>query len=307
MNNPQYVLYFSHSWLPEHVDLNITLWAHLWEHCRLLVDDNQEEQPPYYISRLEHLVRRSDLFLAVLVPSLPRETVDQVSPYSLFEIALAERAGLPRLVLYDIRTHFTPSEAQKSAAGVRYIPFEIDDLVAGGGEPVWSGIADWLATAMAQSQPRPLPPPRRAAVLLPDGSEKDRTVDAIHRGLAATGFELDDLASASNDVEALAMLRSTDLLVADVGCETLWDLYGMAHALMVPTVRLLRDNGPRGLNQLPTILKGHSRGYHHDLVHWSELDQLERAIADRTNALLQVLEEIDDFDEGRTFFERRRR
>ena len=41
MDVNQYLLYLSHSWLSNHVDLNIALWDHLWAQCRFLVDHNE--------------------------------------------------------------------------------------------------------------------------------------------------------------------------------------------------------------------------------------------------------------------------
>jgi hypothetical protein len=96
-------VYFSHSWRPRDVDLNVRVWEALSDHCELLVDAPEEPgaHPPYYINRIEELLRRSDLFLSVLTYREPKEgeftLADaqlRCSPYSLFEIRLAERAEI---------------------------------------------------------------------------------------------------------------------------------------------------------------------------------------------------------------------
>src|SRR5271163_2095627 len=116
-------VYFSQSWHPRDVDLNVHVWNELSPMCELLVDEPEELalEPPYYINRIEELLRKADLFLAVLTYR-PRDTGPRCSPYMLFEIRLAERADLPRLVLYERKTGFRPP--QHPRLWECYMPFE---------------------------------------------------------------------------------------------------------------------------------------------------------------------------------------
>jgi len=61
-------VYFSQSWWPRDVDLNLRVWSEFAPTCELLVDEPEDPSadPPYYVSRIEELLRRADLFLAVL-------------------------------------------------------------------------------------------------------------------------------------------------------------------------------------------------------------------------------------------------
>ena len=100
----RFAVYFSHSWRPNDVDLNVRVWEELAADCELLVDEPDEPgaNPPYYINRIEELLQRADLFVSVLTHREPRagdftgeDANLRCSPYSLFEIRLAQRAGLP--------------------------------------------------------------------------------------------------------------------------------------------------------------------------------------------------------------------
>src|ERR1039458_6718890 len=113
----RFAVYFSHSWRPRDVELNLQIWQELAPDCTLLVDVPEEPgaDPPYYINRIEELLRRTDLFVSVLTYREPRAGelppatgTLRCSPYSLFEIRLAERADIPRLVLYERRSGFRP-------------------------------------------------------------------------------------------------------------------------------------------------------------------------------------------------------
>src|SRR3954447_12753051 len=122
--------YYSHSWRPQDVDLNLCVWEEIAPRCSLLVDANRREDgkaPSYYINKLEEFARRSDIFIAVLThrepdrEKGPREggRLLRCSAASLFEIRLAERARRPRLVLYDNRTGFRPAQS----GDCLYLPF----------------------------------------------------------------------------------------------------------------------------------------------------------------------------------------
>ncbi len=59
-------VYFSQSWRPRDVDLNVRVWNKISPACKLQVDEPEDSSadPPYHINRIEELLRRSDLFLA---------------------------------------------------------------------------------------------------------------------------------------------------------------------------------------------------------------------------------------------------
>jgi hypothetical protein len=158
MGKAQYVSYFSHSWLPEHVDLNLLFWDHLWAAgCRLLVDDNEVDNPPYFVCRIEHLIRCSDLFIALipapvgggLSPNI-RDT-RQVSPFVMFEIALAERIRLPQLIVYDSGCQFEPGTAPRQNA--RHVIADTRDLGQGRADAIWEVVANWLRTVTSAKSP----------------------------------------------------------------------------------------------------------------------------------------------------------
>ena len=56
----KFEVYFSHSWHAPDVPLNCHFWKLLSERCTLLVDPNDEENPPYYINRIEEIFNRQD-------------------------------------------------------------------------------------------------------------------------------------------------------------------------------------------------------------------------------------------------------
>ena len=104
MIDQRFSVYFSHSWKPQDVDLNLYGWRWLAEKsCDLFVDANEGEKPHYppgyYVNRIEEFIRRCDLFFAVLTYREDGAKDNgglRCSPYSLFEIRLAERARRPR-------------------------------------------------------------------------------------------------------------------------------------------------------------------------------------------------------------------
>ena len=52
-------VYFSQSWRPRDVDLNVRVWSEFSPTCELLVDEAEDPsaEPPYYINRIEELCR----------------------------------------------------------------------------------------------------------------------------------------------------------------------------------------------------------------------------------------------------------
>lgn len=304
-------LYFSHSWRPSDVDINVTIWDTIWERCELLVDRNPDPavKPPWYVNRLEEYIRRSDLFLAALPfrdsrvedPQYPDEKV-RCSPWSLFEVRLAERARKPRLVIYDSRTHFQPGTERSKQ--VRYLPYNLEDLHGSRGRYIRDELVDWLDEVDKAIPPRTFRPNQKATLLVPDGVDRDRIVAAASKGLEAADFiDIAVITRTHTDVEVLNHLYASGLLVAELGSGPLWDVYGMAHALFLPTVRLMRStSGYPG--EVPIILRGHPGGYQEDLARWTTFDELQSAVTSHAAAMRDTRHPINSREEGRQHFQR---
>jgi hypothetical protein len=314
-------LYFSRSWKPEHVDLNLAIWRLVADKCDLLMDEPSDN---YFINRLEELIRRSDLFLAALPyrkpgaraaapPDAPQVVMQEgdeclnCSPGSLFEIRLAERANRPRLVFYDYRTGFKPPDYPPPTA--RYIAANFDEIKVylknrRLGEQLEDDIRDWLDKSDRQLAPRNYRYSDVSLLLLPDDlPARDAVERQIVRALEAANYRRPvTLSSKSfrNDAELFRLLAMGGLLVAEVSDLTNFGLYSIAHARFVPAIRLFHGTGEdvkRGA--APWLLRGHPGGYQHDLVCWTEPDEaFFAAVRDRALAMTQHAETIDDYDLG---------
>src|SRR5215471_18955782 len=181
MSGELFAAYFSHSWRASDVDFNVEVWRQISGACRLLVDlpEAAVSNPPYYINRVEELLRRSDVFVCVLAArdapvdlaaSAGSDSSLRCSEYSLFEIRLAERFARPRLVLYERSTRFRPPEARDNEI---YIPF---DRAAGRALPeddqlqqvIYPRIASWLAWVSGHHRPQSYQPQTSALIVLPE-------------------------------------------------------------------------------------------------------------------------------------------
>jgi len=317
----KYSVYFSHSWRPQDVDLNQAAWDAMCPDCNLLVDEDTVAEPPYFVNRIEQYIRRSDLFVAIL--TFRDKPSERVKPYaamagsspdskvrcseaSLFEVRLAERARKPRLVLYDPRTRFLPGSPNSSQ--VKYIPFDPLDVINRRSTYAADGIREWLQELRKERvEPRIMKPNQTALLLLapsPDGAE---LASRLGSALADEGYiEVKEVLSTWTDAQVVVTLFSSSLLVADVAEAAVWDLYAMAHALFVPTIRLARSAAASPDRDLPWLLRGHPYGYQADLVRWTSLDDLTKAVADRAVAMRDTRTLISDSRIGRDFLERRR-
>ncbi len=302
----RFAVYFSHSWRPRDVDLNLQLWDQLAGRCELLVDipDEPGANPPYYINRIEELFRRTDFFVSVLTyreategATEPGDARLRCSPYSLFEVRLAERADMPRLILYERSTGFRPP--QRNRPGELYIPFDraTRDRLP---EPrqwetvVRPKVQDWTEWAARISAPSSYEQSMCALVLAGAG-RPDRLDDVIgdclsSRGYDPTRFDPDRQASR----EAFRLLREAGLVVADFGTDGPLgqQLYAAAHALGVPTIRLRSAAASR--DPLPWVLRGDPGGYQHDIVEWSTPDDLPALIDPRIAAMFRVSSALRD-------------
>jgi hypothetical protein len=318
MTNP--VLYYSHSWLAEHVDANLRIWNAVSGRFALRADPNvtaQGADPPYHVSRIEAHIRESDAFLALLLPGRGANVSSATegdktgaayvgSAYTLFEVRLAERAGKPRLILYDAETRFAPS-AESRGKNVQYLRFERGDL-NNGASKLWNVVEEWMVAVSRRIERSQDIKDHQAAVLLPrHGTKRGFEAEIVRSALASTCLtEIVDVASVTTDVEAINVLQSCSILVADLSSRSTWDLYGLAHALFTPTIRLFQNTKALTNQSLPRSLRGHAAGYKDDLVRWSNATELRAALAERTEMICAKPNLITDLQTGQEFFEHRR-
>ena len=314
----KFAVYFSHSWDSEHVDLNLFVWEQIHERCKLLVDlpDENAPHPPYYINRIEELLCRSDLFIAVLpyrepkADASPEQTQTHCSAGALFEIRLAERANLPRLVLYDVRTHFKPPQnPPKHAVYIRRQFEEVIAALPSGEGALRDQIQDWLARGGKQSQPKSNDRPIEAYILLPRAlPDRQQVFTRIRDAVTSAGFDepIDLDGAFQSDAELFQILSRGGLLVADVSNGEQFPAYCIAHALFVPAVRLWPSQAEFSVADLPSLLRGHPGGYQHDLVRWRAPEDLSAAIKAHAAAMFAVARPVAGYDEGCRLFEKRR-
>jgi len=310
----KFAVYGSHSWRPGDVDLNRLVWSEIAKASELLVDvpDDSAADPPYYISRIEELLRRSDLFVSVLPhrTEADRPTggsdVLQCSVYALFEIRLVERFNLPRLVLYEQSTGFRPPPRVRPSEC--YVPF-----VRGRGEVLpeqsnWRKviqpkIQQWLEWINDHRRPASYEQSTNALVLMPPGLADDGTCEALESALREAGYDAGRLDPRRHgNTQAFRMLHEAGLIVADVGGADAptAELYAAAHSLCIPAIRVLDENA-----RLPWILQGHPGGYQHDIVRWTEGAQLAEPIVPRARAMFRLSRALDD-ESARRYFESKR-
>ena len=316
-------LYFSHSWHPTEVDLNLFCWSRAADRCNLLVDlpDEPTPDPPYYINRLEAMLRRSDLFLAVLpyrprpdragAPATRSDAGMECSPGILFEIRLAERADLPRLILYDIRTGFrAPDYTPRHARYVGQNFDELRDRVLTLGDWLAGDLDEWLSWACDHIRPRRHEHLDTPLVLLPERlPHKDQVMDQIAGALAPANYKRPVAVDGtfSHDAELGSMLASGGLLVAELSVAEEMDLYSVAHARFIPAIRLYHrpDDAP-GRVTLPRLLRGHPGGYEHDVIAWTDPADLSEAIQKHAKAMMAAARTISGFEPGKPLFLRHR-
>jgi TIR domain len=316
----KYTLYLSHGWAPEDADLNTSVWALLADRCNLLIDmpEPVATKPPYYINRIETLLRRSDVFVSILTyqPGAAARAKGRgderlnCSAACLFEARLAERADLPRLVIYDHRTGFKPPPPFGSHA--RYFGLNLDEVKDYLPQPhagLKQTIADWLADVTRLVLPAQWTQADRCCVYLSSGvPRRDEVATHIRDALIGANFRppVQLPAPADNDIEVLRELRNAGLVVADLSDDNDLAVYAMAHALFIPAVRLLAAGAGEAERALPWILRGHPGGYQHDLVRWTEPADIAEAVAARASAMFEAARALTSYEAGRRVLQSRR-
>ena len=297
--------YFSHSWKDEDVPLNTAVWETIYKDCELYVDQTGVYQGAYYINRLERLIRRSDVFISVL-PYRKREQKEDArgdytlccSEYALFEVRLAERARKPRWVIYDEETGFEKPEITSDL--VMYTSISAKEELARGALLIREAGEKWLQQVRKVLR-KPEPP---AVALLVDESASDAAAvqKAVQRGLKDAKYKkIVNITTGHTDAEVVAILQASKLLVAEIGAASVGDIYAMAHALFIPSIRFMREN--RG--NLPWLLDGHPGGYQHDLIYVTADNDLGAEVKKRAEAMRDSRDPIRGLEEGMAYFRSR--
>jgi hypothetical protein len=224
----------------------------------------------------------------------------------LFEVRLAERARKPRLVLYDPLTRFEPGSLNSSQ--VKYVAFEPLDVINRRSTPLADAVRSWLRDLREEGlEPRIFKPNQTALLLLAPSQDGADTSARLKPVLEDKGYnDVQEVLNTWTDAEVVSTLFSSSLLVADIAEAAVWDLYAMAHALFIPTIRLARSTAVDLHPDLPWLLRGHPYGYQADLVRWTNLEDLADAVGKRAAAMRDTRRIIDSFEMGRDFLERRR-
>jgi len=290
-------IYFSHSWRSRDTDLNIRVWQELADYCELLVDVPEEvgPNPPYYINRIEELLRQSDLFICVLTEREGPagdgrdDGALRCSAYSLFEVRLAERFDIPRLVLYERGTGF--KSPRKPRPKEVYIAFN-----RGAGalpdERFWRRsvapkIQAWLKWAINQNQPAADEQFSLAVSLLPPSDPDSGAVrEELEESLKNAGYEQVAMDAAfRNNMELFQLLRVTGLAIMDLGSDdaVAKELNSVVHTLGIPAIRMMKSK-----HELPWLFRGHPGGYQQDIVAWQNPAELPKLIEPRANAMFGI-------------------
>lgn len=308
VDSSRFAIYFSHSWRPGDVDLNLDVWERLADNCELLVDVPEEPgaNPPYYINRIEELLRRTDMFVSVLTYRKPREgefsEIDaqlRCSPYSLFEIRLAERADIPRLILYERSTGFRPPQTIR--AGEAYVPFDRGMKHRLPEQRQWttviqSKIQQWKEWGTEHRRPTSYEQ-STCAMTLVGASGNDRVREVVEDSLRKHGYEpVHCDPGRQRSSEGFRLLRVAGLIVAEFGtrdavCE---QLYAAAHIVGVPAIRMRSSAG--GQTELPWILQGDPGGYQNDIVAWNAPEDLPVLVDPRIAAMFRLSPALRNVD-----------
>jgi TIR domain len=303
--------YFSHSWKPADVPLNVLVWEVIAEDCKLYVDLEGALSGTYYINRIEELIRKSDVFVSVLTFRKDAKVEERqhpdyhlrCSPAALFELRLAERARKPRWVLFDDRIGLQPPPAVGEL--VRYTPIDTGEELTRDGPAIRPEGMSWLQSVRASLNTMQRGRSRQAALLIDDTRPDTQVVsDLLGEAVRDAGFSrVQSIRTNHTDAEVVSILQSSGLLVAEVGPTAHSDVYGMAHAMFVPTIRFVYAKSP--LETLPRLLEGHPGGYQHDLIVLGDLDDpaaLAKAVHERAEAMRDQRKPIEGVAAGCAYF-----
>ena len=315
-NGSRLAIYISHSWRPRDVELNLQVWQELADDCELLVDVPEQPgaNPPYYINRIEELLRRTDLFLGVLTYRDPRpggftnqDTHLKCSPYSLFEIRLAERAEIPRLILYERSTGFRPPRTVR--AWESYIVFDRGQRESSPEQRQWltvvqPKIQQWKSWAMDHRKPASYE--QSTSAVLVGVSELGQSLDVVQNCAREGGYEpVLCEPQRLRSSEAMRMLREAGLVIAEFAAPDMrvQQLCAATHALSLPAIRMLHGESKNA--EVPWLLKGDPGGYQNDIVAWQNADELPAILNPHILAMFRLSPALRDI-EGSDYLQSKR-
>jgi hypothetical protein len=303
-------VYCSHSWHPEQVELNLAVWEQLHHDCLLYIDKGTRPSSGYHINRLEALIRGCDAFLSILNYRQQEAAQSEAMPdyalhcseWALFELRLAERARKPRWVIYDDRTRLQPMDTGNDL--MKYTAIDEGEVINRVTRSLQIDAARWLRELRESLPLTEIKRLSKAAILLGRGRNKDsQLIDTIRSAVEKSGFtNIEVIEDGYTDTDAIRCLQSVGLLVAEVDGEGIDDIYGMAHAMFVPTIRFVETRDA----DLPRLLSGHPGGYQHDLVVGSPSTGLGDEITRRASDMRFRLDPLDGRESGRRYFLSRR-
>ncbi|MEK9141529.1 MAG: toll/interleukin-1 receptor domain-containing protein [Nitrospirota bacterium] len=299
------------------MELNLQVWEELAADCTLLVDVPEEPgaDPPYYINRIEELLRRTDLFVSILTYREPNKAVPvaggadlRCSPYSLFEIRLAERVDIPRLVLYERGTGFRPPKTIRPweayiefFCGTKERRIELQRWTT----VIEARIQQWKAWVANHRRPVSYERSRNATILV-SASLDEQAGEALESSLEAGGYEpVPCKPEQQRSSEVFRRLREAGLVLAEFGTgdSRLEQVYAAAHGLGLPAIRILSAaSGPEGL---PWILRGDPGGFEDDIVRWSKPEDVLDLVTPRIAAMDRLSEALSD-DDGLAYLQSKR-
>jgi hypothetical protein len=220
---------------------------------------------------------------------------------------MAERADLPRFIVYDRESRFKPESRRGPHA--RYVPCDLSELASRLQQndldrAFVDQLDEWLTWLGRNVISRHENDYLQWASLV--GRFRDgRSIGGLVRE-SVSQLNLDapvDLTQGvRRDSELSELFRALSFLVVDVSDSTLLPLYHYAHALMVPCIRLHEHGEGKGDTHLPSILRGHPAGYQLDIVSlMSESGEAPIAdeIARRATAAVHGAAAIRDLEKGR--------
>lgn len=301
----QFALYLSHSWRLRDVELNAKVWGELGAWCELLIDAPEEPgaDPPYHINRIEELLRRTDVFASVLTHREPKpgefEGQDaklRCSPYCLFEIRLAERGDIPRLILYDRTTGFRPPAAQRDWEA--YVPFDRGLRESLPDESQWVKVLEprirrWQEWIGDHRRPASYVQSMSAVILVnleTQAALSETIADCLRDG----GYEpvRPDVRQLRSST-VLRQLREAGLVIVDFSACTpaLEQMYAAAHGQCTPAIRLMAHDSER---KLPWILSGDPGGYQLDMVRWQNVEEVPALVKPRIASMFRLSKALSD-------------
>lgn len=268
-------VYFSHSYRDRSIN-SYFLDRFVREDFALLAD---QKSSTWCVAKLERYMLESSGFVSIIPRRASSEKLGY-SPYIGHELALARRAGVPRLFFVDniILEKFRDDFPKDAVPFVYEEPGFYASLHDNAIKNFRWKLEDPGFTPLA------LRKRKKATVIAPKNKELFQAADGVGAMLATSDYEVSRLTgqklhSALDDVRLLETLRDSDICVFVLGDRLSYAnvVLGMAYAHCIPSVRLRFDR--RAADTNPDVT---------GLIRWSNLDELITAFE----------EQFDDFKFG---------